>query len=83
MSLFRSPDIFEEAEVMIYGEYKKVAYYCANFLWKPVGALIRFVWVIDGDARYVLMCSESPALFHPDYHHRFLSLENRSHVFCP
>jgi hypothetical protein len=58
MSIFRSPDIFEEAEVMIYGEYKKVAYYCANFLWKPMGGLIRFVWVIDGDHHYVLMCSD-------------------------
>ena len=58
ISIFRSPEIFEEAEVMIYGEYKKVAYYCANFLWKPVGGLIRFVWVIDGDDQYVLMCSD-------------------------
>jgi hypothetical protein len=58
MSIFRSPDIFEEAEVMIYGEYKKVAYYCANFLWKPMGGLIRFVWVIDGDHHYVLMYSD-------------------------
>jgi hypothetical protein len=58
MSIFRSPDIFEEAEVMLNGEYKKVAYYCANFLWKPVKSLIRFVWVIDGDAHHVLMCSD-------------------------
>jgi hypothetical protein len=58
MSIFRSPEIFEEADVMIYGEYKKVAYYCANFLWKPVDCLIRFVWVIDGDHYYVLMCSD-------------------------
>ena len=57
-SVFIGYDIFEEAEVMIYGESKKVAYYCANFLWKPVGGLIRFVWVIDGDDQYVLMCSD-------------------------
>src|ERR671915_496152 len=58
MSIFRSPEVFEEADVMIYGEYKTVAYYCANFLWKPVDCLIRFVWVIDGDHYYVLMCSD-------------------------
>ena len=58
MSIFRSPEIFEEADVMIYGEHKKVDYYCANFLWKPVDCLIRFVWVIDGDHYYVLMCSD-------------------------
>ena len=58
MSIFRSPEIFEEADVMIYGEHKKVDYYCANFLWKPADCLIRFVWVIDGDHYYVLMCSD-------------------------
>jgi hypothetical protein len=49
MSIFRSPEVFEEAEILIYGEDQKVAYEWANFLWKPVGGLIRFVWVIDGD----------------------------------
>jgi hypothetical protein len=58
MSILRSPEIFEEADVMIYGEYKKVAYYCADFLWKPLDRLIRFVCVMDGDHDYVLMCSD-------------------------
>jgi hypothetical protein len=57
LSIFRSPAIFEEAEVLISGAYKKGAYYWAHFLWKPVGGLLRFVWVIDGAHREVLMGS--------------------------
>ena len=58
MSLFRFPERFEEAEVTIYGESRKISFYCANFLWKPVEELIRFVWIIDGEHTYILMCSD-------------------------
>lgn len=58
ISLFHFPELFEKAEVTIYGESKTISYYCANFLWKPIEDLIRFVWVIDGDNTYILMCSD-------------------------
>lgn len=58
MSVFCLPKLFEETEVTIYGESKHVSYYCANFLWKPIDDLIRFVWVIDGKHTYILMCSD-------------------------
>lgn len=38
ISLFRFPELFEEADVTIYGESKRVSYYCANCLWKPFSA---------------------------------------------
>ena len=43
---------------MIYGESKTVSYYCANLLWKPIEDMIRFVWVMDGENTYILMCSD-------------------------
>lgn len=55
-TVFRFPNLFEEIEVTIYGESKRVSYYCANFLWKPIEDLIRLVWVIDGEHTYILMC---------------------------
>ena len=57
-SIFQFPELFDEAEVTIYGESKRVAYYCATFMWKPISGLIRFVWVIDGKRTYILMCSD-------------------------
>ena len=58
ISLFRFPELFEEADVTIYGESKRVSYYCVNCRWKPIEDLIRFVWVIDGENTYILMCSD-------------------------
>jgi hypothetical protein len=74
MSVFRFSELFEEAQVMIYGEAKTVTYYCENLLWKPINDLIRFVWVIDGEHTYVLMCSDlnlSPAEIITIYSYRW------------
>lgn len=74
MSVFRFPELFKETEVTIYGEIKKVSYYSANLLWKPIEGLIRFVWVIDGEHTYVLMCSDlnlSPTEFIKIYSYRW------------
>ena len=57
-SVFSFHELFEKAQVTTYGEAKTVVYYCENLLWKPFGELIRFVWVIDGEHTYILMCSD-------------------------
>jgi hypothetical protein len=54
----RCSHLFEEAELTLYGEVKTVRYYCLDLLWKPINDLIRFVCVIDGEGRYVLMSSD-------------------------
>lgn len=56
--IFDFPQLFEQAELTLYGELKTVRYYCVDLLWKPVNDLIRFVCVIDGEGRYILMCSD-------------------------
>ena len=58
LDIFDFPQLFEEAEVTIYGEVKMVRYYCIDLLWKPINDLIRFVCVIDGEGRYILMSSD-------------------------
>jgi hypothetical protein len=58
MSIFKFPEFFEKAELIIYGEHKTIAYYCENLLWKPINDFVRFVCIIDGDQYYILMCSD-------------------------
>jgi len=58
MDLFDSPELFTKAEVTIYGKTKSIHYYCVNLLWKPIKGLIRFVLVMDGKERYILMSSD-------------------------
>jgi hypothetical protein len=56
--IFDFPDVFTEVELTLYGEVKTVRYYCVDLLWKPINDLIRFVCVIDGEGRYILMSSD-------------------------
>jgi hypothetical protein len=56
--LFDFPEMFTEAKLTIYGEVKTVRYYYVDLLWKPINDLIRFVCVMDGEGRYILMCSD-------------------------
>jgi len=56
--IFDFPQLFTEAKLTLYGETKTIRYYCENLLWKPIGDMIRFVCVIDGEGRYILMSSD-------------------------
>ena len=56
--IFDYPELFEEAELTIYGQVKTVRYFCTDLLWKPINDLIRFVCIIDAEGRYILMSSD-------------------------
>lgn len=56
--IFDFPQLFTPVEITLYGETRTVRYYCEDFLWKPIKDMIRFVCVIDGDGRYILMSSD-------------------------
>jgi hypothetical protein len=56
--IFDFPHLFQEAELTIYGQVKTVQYYCIDLLWRPINDLVCFVCVMDGDDRYILMCSD-------------------------
>ncbi len=73
MEIFDHPHLFKKAHLEINGKKKTVLYYCANFLWKPVDDFLRFVWIIDGDQRFVLMGSDlnlDPLSMITIYHYR-------------
>jgi len=66
MALFESrKQSFEQVDIEIYGSCKTVSFLCLDLLWKPVGEKIRFVLVVDGAERFILMCSDL-ALSAPD-----------------
>ena len=53
---------------------KTVSFLCLDLIWKPVGEMIRFVLVADGEDRFILMCSDltlSPADIIRVYSYRF------------
>jgi hypothetical protein len=56
--LFDYPEFFEETSLFIYGRTKTLRICCFDLYWRPIRAMLRFVWVIDGDGRYVLMSSD-------------------------
>lgn len=58
IQIFDFPHLFEHAEVMVKGEWKTISYYCIDLLWQPVDRLIRFVCVLDGEDKYILMSSD-------------------------
>lgn len=58
MAIFNYPKLFEKAELAIYGQVKTIEYLDAQFLWKPIGDLLSFVCVKDGNKCYILMCSD-------------------------
>lgn len=49
---------FVERRLDLYGERRVVKYLCLDLLWKPIGEKIRFVLVLDGEDRYLLMSSD-------------------------
>ncbi|MBU1486970.1 hypothetical protein KKH56_02820 [bacterium] len=58
IDIFNSPELFKEVELTIYGEVKTIKYYFLHLLWRPTKDFINFVWIIDGDGHYILMCSD-------------------------
>jgi hypothetical protein len=49
---------FEKTAIELYGCCKTVSLLCLDLIWKPVGDKIRFVLVVDGSERFILMCSD-------------------------
>ena len=75
MSLFETrAGSFDQATIELYGCCKTVSFLCLDLIWKPVGEMIRFVLVADGEDRFILMCSD-PTLSAPNiiraYSYRF------------
>ncbi len=59
MSLFEiRAAAFEQTVIELYGCCKTVSFLCLDLIWKPVGEKIRFVLVVDGTERFILMCSD-------------------------
>jgi len=58
MELFTRLDWFEEVRIETYGKVRTVHYMYIDLLWKPIRGLIRFVAVMDGNGRYILMSSD-------------------------
>jgi hypothetical protein len=59
MALFESrAAAFEQTTIELYGCCKTVSFLCLDLIWKPVGEKIRFVLVVDGAERFILMCSD-------------------------
>ena len=59
MALFETKsEAFEQATIELYGRCKTVSFLCLDLIWKPVGEYIRFVLVVDGSGRFILMSSD-------------------------
>jgi hypothetical protein len=59
MMLFESRTAaFEQTAIELYGCCKTVSFLCLDLIWKPVGEKLRFVLVMDGSERFILMCSD-------------------------
>ncbi len=60
MAMFetRAAVLFEQTTIELYGCCKTVSFLCLDLIWKPVGEKIRFVLVVDGNERFILMCSD-------------------------
>ena len=58
IDFFDCPASFVEAPITTYGLTRNIRYCCVDLLWKPIQSLVRFVLVIDGKGRYILMCSD-------------------------
>lgn len=51
-------ECFELISLDIYGQAKTLSFLCLDLFWKPIKDKVRFVLVADGDARFILMCSD-------------------------
>lgn len=49
---------FQQVEVVTYGKKKYVSCLCLDLIWKPIKDKVRFVLVIDGSEKFILMCSD-------------------------
>ena len=59
MALFESrAEAFEQTAIELYGCCKTVSFLCLDLIWKPLGEKIRFVLVVDGTERFILICSD-------------------------
>jgi len=59
MALFETKaEAFEQATIELYGRCKTVSFLRIDLIWKPVGEQIRFVLVIDGSEKFILMSSD-------------------------
>jgi len=85
------PKLFETAQIKIQGELRTIQYYCEDLLWQPVKGLLRFVWVLDGKDRFILMSSDlelAPLLIIEAYNYRpkievmFFALKHLIGGFC-
>jgi len=59
IKLFESKnDYFQPISIDIYGQAKTLSFLCLDLFWKPIKDKVRFVLVVDGKARFILMCSD-------------------------
>jgi hypothetical protein len=60
--------------VETYGKKRKVSFLCLDLIWKPIKAKVRFVLVVDGTEKFILMCSDlllDPVMIITAYGYRF------------
>lgn len=73
-SLFADKSTFQETILDIYRERKTLLFYSIDLFWKPIREKVRFVLVIDGTERFILMGSDltlSPEDMIQAYSYRF------------
>jgi len=71
---FEDQDRFKKAVLDIYQERKNLLFYSVDLVWKPIMEKVRFVLVMDGDDRFILMGSDlslSPEDMIMAYSYRF------------
>lgn len=61
MTLFKQPERFVWAQSPVYGEQAiRLRYCCLNLLWRPLGCLVRLVWVDHPSrGRMILLCTDT------------------------
>lgn len=59
-SVFKRQKRFTVAPSPVYGETRdSLSYWCEDLLWRPVGRMVRFVWVIHPKrGKLILMCTD-------------------------
>ena len=75
-TVFDRLDQFEKVASPVYDESKiEISYYVQDLLWKPIGRLVRFVWVVHpARGRIILMCTDcsiDPLTIIETYGYRF------------
>lgn len=59
MELFETrAEAFEQTAIELYGCCKTVSFLCLDLIWKPVREKLRFVLVVDGSDKFILMSSD-------------------------